>query len=83
MINGLRKAELRPLVAPEISVHIMILGPLFYLGWNMSIVEPPLKKSEVTRMSMVPNMTNGKEFGLKLSSVDSSLTHHLTSAGQF
>lgn len=68
MIKGFRKAEERPPVAPEIIVHIMIFGALFYLGRNISYVEPPLKKSELTSSSIVPNTTNGNEFISKLSS---------------
>ena len=68
MINGFRKAELRPPVAPDIIVHIMIFGALFSLGRNMSIVDPPLKKRELTRRRIVPKTTNGKEFLSKLSS---------------
>mgnify|MGYP006923021032 CR=1 FL=1 len=61
-MRGFRKAELSPPVAPEIIVHIMILGALLSLGRNMSIVEPPLKNSELTKSRMVPKTTNGKEF---------------------
>lgn len=68
MIKGFKKADERPPVAPEIIVHIMIFGALFYLGRNMSIVEPPLKKSELTSRRIVPKTTKGNEFISKLSS---------------
>ena len=70
-----------PPVDPEIIVHIMILGELFDLGLNISMVEPPLKNSQLTNRSMVPNTTNGKELISNKSSFCNSPIHHSTSAG--
>ena len=53
-MRGLRKAAVRPPVTPEIMVTIMIFGALLSRGWNISPVEPPLKKSQLTKRRIVP-----------------------------
>lgn len=51
-----------PEEAAEIIVTIMILAT-FILFANMVKVDPPLKKSQLTRRKIVPKTTKGIEFG--------------------
>lgn len=76
MMRGLRKADVRPPVADDRIVHIMIFGGLFALGAYMVIVEPALKKRQLTRSEKVPKTTNGNELISKLSSFSSCAIHH-------